>query len=299
MMISEVFNKDTPVIIAFGYFDSVHFAHRKIIEEVRRQAVDNTFSAVLTFKTNAYIELKSNFNQVYTFSERLSILDDLNVNYCVAIPFNSETKNLSGEEFLRRVRSMINVKGIVCGYDFRYGKDRSCGIAELDNYCNLNGIKLTVVQPILLNGERVSTTAIRELLILGKVQEANELLGDNFFIDGKVIHGRGDGHKFGIPTANLSCDENKIKIKRGVYATKIVIGQKEYSAVTNVGEKPTVNDYSYSIETLIKDFSGDIYDERARVKFVKYLRDTVKFNSVDELRNQVQKDLLWTEKTTN
>ncbi len=143
--------------------------------------------------------------------------------------------------------------------------------------------------PVKVDGQKASTTMIKKLLLLGETERANNLLGTQFFMTGRVIHGRGVGGSFGYPTANL--DYNGFLPKAGVYKTLVEVDGREYIAVTNIGGKPTFNVNSITVESRLIGFDGDLYDEEITVKFIKYLRPIYKFSSGEELKSQINKDI--------
>jgi riboflavin kinase/FMN adenylyltransferase len=281
-----------PIALALGFFDSLHIVHRKIITDaVNFARANDCQSAVFTFMDNGISRFKG--DMIYLYDERKKLIEDVGVDYVIPFVFNNECMKTSKEEFLNKLSSLVDLKAIFCGYDFTFGYMGEGNVEYLAKYCNERGIKLFVTQKESAFNDKISSSMIKNFLIAGEIEKANELLVVPYSITSKVVKGRGVGHLFGVPTANLLLEKNKLLIKEGVYGTFTKIGDKKYVSVTNVGKKPTFDDMTVSIETLIKDFDGDIYGETVTVFFEKYIRDIEKFDSKEHLREQITKDLNW------
>ncbi len=281
---------NTPLVLALGFFDCVHLGHRKVISRCKEIAKKlNAASAVFTFSNDIN---KTGGKQIYTFSEREKLLKDEEVDFVISCQFDDAIKNTLPNNFIKLLFEAYDIRAIVCGTDYRFGKNAQGNVELLKSMCKSKGIDLIVVDEFVLDEKRVSTTDIKELLQNGKIEKANALLVKPYFITGSVIHGRGEGRTFGIPTANVSVNEDKTLPKSGVYACTLLVDGTEYKAVTNVGEKPTVGDYSFTIEALVGNgFNDDLYGKTVTVKFYKYLRDTKKFESSKDLADTVLADL--------
>lgn len=283
-----------PVCIALGFFDSVHIGHRAIIRDMMQKAEElNCKSAVFTFSNNMYGVFDEREKQVYTYDERKRIFDLLGVDYVIKADFDESFKILSPEAFIETLLKNFNIKHIFCGYDYTFG-NKGIGNAELlKSICSDSGVDTTVKKQIDYQGNRVSTTLIKNLLKDGDIVGANVLLSTEYFIEGVVVHGRSVGHTFGMPTANIIFPQDKLLPSCGVYATVASIADKQFTAVTNIGSKPTFGDNNLSIETMIEGLNHDIYGEKLVLKFVKRIRDIKKFSSPKELAEQVHKDINW------
>ena len=290
----EHFGQDNiPVCIALGFFDCVHVAHRKIINSMINYAKSNHMSsAVFTFKDQGISSFKNKL--IYTYFERLSVLEKMGVEYVVPFVFDENSKKMKWIDFLSTLFSKIKVKAVFCGYDYTFGYKGEGNVELLKEYCSKIGVEVFVFQPIRNSkNEIISSSYIKGLLNDGNIEEVNNLLGDNYFIESKIIKGRGQGHIFGIPTANNEVLTDKILPKPGVYATMTCVNGKTYNSVTNVGIKPTFSDNSISVETLIDGFNGDLYNKTLKVEFIKYLRNITRFDSPAQLNEQIKKDLQW------
>ena len=279
--------------IALGFFDCMHLGHQAIFRSATDFAQKNAIEvAVFTFNENAN---KSGGRQLYSFDERVKLYENYGVKTVIAYPFNEETKGKSGEEFLDELVKNYNAKAFCCGEDYRFGKGAKCDVEFLKDYCAKNAIALIVVPDEKIDGVKVSSTDVKSLLFNGKIERANLLLGKPYFIDGKVVTGRGEGHIFGFPTANINESGEGVALPNGVYACYIEIDGVKYKAVTNIGEKPTFGDFTKTIESFIVDYDGNAYGKTVKLSFIKYLRPTAKFNSPDELREQIYADAKWEE----
>ena len=277
----------TPIIIALGFFDGAHIGHRKIFS-VAKSLCDKEEFAVFTFNGNLF---KNSNGNLYTLKEKLQLFKTLGAKHVVVAEWTKNLYDLSALEFLNKLVSLHNVKGIVCGEDFTFGKGALGNAQVLKEFCNANNIKLKVVSLQKYQNEQISTTVIKEKLACGDIKTANYLLGDNFFISGIVQHGRGEGTAKTFPTANLKIPTDKFKIKSGVYATKVIVDGKEYNGLTNYGNCPTFNCDNFLVETYILNFNGIIYNKEIKIEFLDYLRDIKKFNSTQELKEQIKNDM--------
>lgn len=278
--------------VALGLFDGVHLGHRKIIEFAKRFEKSGFVPAVFTFK-NATVTEKQGRKQeyIYTDCQKNTVLEKLGMKYCFSADFSS-LKDLSGEEFMREILiKKLNAYHVVCGHDFRFGRNAECGIEELIGYGQKHGFGVVIGPDIMYDGEKISSGKIRTLLAEGEICHANSLLGARYNITGEVVHGNRIGRTIDFPTINQCFAENQLVPKRGVYHTLTEIDGRKYTSVTNVGVKPTVEKNIQPLaETHILDFSGDLYGKNIKVEFCGYIRGEKKFASVEELKNQISAD---------
>ena len=285
-----------PVSLALGFFDSLHIVHRKIIGGAIAYAQKNgCSSAVFTFKDNGISKLKG--DMIYLYDERKDILSRMGVDYLIPFVFDEKCIKTDKNDFLDMLTEMADIKAIFCGYDFSFGYKGEGNVDFLASYCREKGIDLFVSEKETAYNEKISSSMIKQFLLSGETEKANELLIEPYSIISEVIRGRGEGHVFGIPTANILMEDHKLLIKEGVYGTYTNINGKKYLSVTNVGKKPTFDDFTVSIETLIKDFDADIYGEILKIEFIRFLRPVRKFDSKEELRQQIFMDLTWEKNT--
>ncbi len=279
--------------LALGYFDSVHLGHRNLINVASEYARENGLAcAVATFSNNAYKLFNFDGKQVYTYAERCELLDGL-CDYILPMRFDVRLKNYGAEHFLDLITARHNIKAFVCGYDYLFGAGAKGDSAFLREYCERHGIHCIIVPKYEADGERVSTTVVKNLLASGNVEKANAFLGAPFMLRGRVVRGRGAGRMFDIPTANIKLSSGKMLPKRGVYGTTCVLDGKTYDCATNIGARPTFGLTKSVVETMINDFNDNIYDQEIKLYFHKRLRDIAKFDTPAELSRQVHKDIEW------
>ena len=284
---------DNGVVIALGYFDSVHVGHRKVIEKgVNLSKQLNCKPVVFTFDGNLRSAIgKGDEKFVYTTSERKIIFQEMGVRDVFYAPVTKEFLGLSHGEFLQYVNQVFNVKGYVCGKDFRFGKGGEGNVDYLSEYAKSKGQRLEIADILMVGEKKVSTSLIKELLSSGDVASANKLLGKNYFITGNVFEDRKVGSKIGFPTVNIKIDKDKQCLKNGVYHGAILISGEWKKAVINYGARPTFDLNDKLIEAHVIDFNGDLYGENLTVRFDGFLREIQKFVSVEQLKNQLEKDV--------
>ncbi len=283
-------NSNDNIVMALGYFDSIHIGHKQLLDATNELAA--TFNAVPTslLFTGAFKGEKN----VFSLQERLLKLNIIGIKKVVVQELNSAFMQKSAIEFLNELTTFYNVKGFVVGEDFTFGYKGQGDVNLLKDFCKNNGIVVKIL-PLLKDekGNKISSTAIKERLDDGDILAVNNYLGDNYFIKGLVTSGKKVGKTIGYPTANIVIDSEKYPLKQGVYYTLTIINGKLYDAITNVGTQPTFNGNNFVIETFINDFDGDLYGKYLTVYFINRIRDIVKFNSVDELKEQLNKDKRW------
>ncbi len=283
-------------VLALGYFDSVHLGHRSIISVAHHYAISHGIAcAVFTFSNNAYKVFNRDEKCVYTYNERQILLDPL-CDMILPVRFDARLKNRTAEEFLDALFGKYDIQAVVCGYDYLFGAGAKGDAEYLSKYCAAHGIECIVAEKFDLDGKRVSTTDIKALLRAGKIEEADRFLGAPFMLCGKVVHGRGAGRMFDIPTANIKFSSDKLLPADGVYGTTCVVDGSIYFGATNVGGRPTFDLSKTVVETMINDFDDNIYDKEITIFFHKFLRPVRKFATPAELSVQVREDIEWREK---
>ena len=205
------------------------------------------------------------------------------------IPFDETLMHTHWSSFLEALLDM-GAAGFVCGSDFRFGAGGNGTAKKLEDFCKERGLLCAIVPQQEVDGIRVSSTYIRELIEKGEMERANAFLGHPHSVAGKVVSGRGLGHTIGIPTANLNLPEGVICPKHGVYACKAITEGREYLAVTNVGTRPTVSGSHITVEPWLLDFEGDLYGKHLRLLFYKFLRPEKKFDSLAELKAEIERN---------
>ena len=275
--------------VALGYFDGVHIGHRKLIALLVREAKEKGLASyVLTFADDIS-KTKKTQSVIYNTEEKLTIFDSLGVDGVIVVDFDS-IKNLSPESFVNDVLiDSLGAEVAISGYNFRFGNGASADSNTLIELMEKRGKKATILSEQKRDGKILSSTAIRELIKDKKLEEATKMLGLPYFVEGVVEKGLGLGKAYGFPTVNIPIRENS-PLSPGVYRTAVEIGGKFHTGVTNVGSCPTVKEREIHAETLIAEFDGNLYGEKIRIYFLGYLRDEKRFDSVDELREQIYAD---------
>lgn len=286
--------------IALGSFDGIHKGHLALINKSIELSKNNdSLSMIYTFKNHprTFINKEGAPKLIITLSEKIKILEELKVDLSSFVEFDKKFMKLEPEEFLDNLIENYNVKGIVVGFNYRFGHKNKGDVKLLKELCDLKGIELCVIGPFTYKSEVVSSTRIRKALSEGKLEDANNMLGRYFSLSGEVVSGKKIGRTINFPTANLKTDEKRILPKIGVYYTNVGINEKIYKGITSVGNNPTVNGKNITVETHILNFDEDIYGKNIKLYFVSKIRNEKKFNSLEELKEQLIKDKEFAEKS--
>lgn len=287
--------------ITIGKFDGIHLGHRKLIREaVRYAGFSGLLSCVITFKNSDGITGDDCPQLLTTFDEKYHILEKMGVDVLVVLEFTHVLKNMNPGNFIDFFLSdMLNVSSVTVGEDFCFGKDRGGSVKDLSLAQMKYGYNLTVMKKEEADGDQISSTRIRNLIKEGNLKEANTLLGYAYLFAGTTESGKKKGREIGVPTINLYPPPEKLIPPFGVYASKALLDGKEYNAVTNIGVCPTVIDNKkISIETHLLNFTPEkeTYGEKFCVSLYDYIRKEIKFDSVNRLYDQMQKDIKDAEK---
>lgn len=282
--------KKQKICLALGFFDCVHIGHASIINKcVDISRAYGVSPAVFTFFDDPK---KNGVTQLYSFERRKKLFAEFGVETIVAYPFSEKIKNTEPLDFLSGLLSDYDITAFVCGEDYTYGKNGSGNVKTLSAFCSENGIKLFVMPELCVEGVRVSSSEIKRLISAGEIERANLMLGREYEISGVVVRGRGEGHLFGIPTINLNTRPSQLLPENGVYATIAFIDGKEYKSVTNIGEKPTFEDFTPTIESLVGGgYYGNAYGKTVSLRIYYRIRDTKAFETPLALAEQVRRDL--------
>ncbi len=279
--------------VALGYFDGIHLGHKAVLGKTLREAEEKGLTpVVMLFDIHPRKLLTGNVPPMLLTEERKRIL--LKEMGFEVFEFDfRRAMNYSPEEFEEKILlTELNAGVVVCGYDYHYGKGGKGSPETLKNELTPKNISVYSLSPVYLGEEAVSSTKIRQLISEGEMEKANAMLGDYFTYDFTVERGDGIGHKMGFPTINQFFPEDFIIPKYGVYASRVKLDGRYYSAVTNVGIRPTVSGENLRSETCIFDFEGDLYGRNVEVSLLKFLREERKFASLSELKEAVSKDIM-------
>ncbi|HMX38075.1 MAG TPA: riboflavin biosynthesis protein RibF [Ferruginibacter sp.] len=283
-------------VITIGTFDGVHAGHRQIIERLKQTAAEaGGESVIITFHPHPRKVVSSvitGVRLINTLDERIELLEKTGIDHLVIVPFTDYFANQSADEYIRDfLVARFRPHTIIIGYDHRFGRERSGNYSLLEEKAPQYGYRLMEIPEHLLDSIKVSSTNIRNAILHSNADEANRLLGYTFFFEGEVIHGDKIGREIGYPTANLkSTDDEKIVMGDGIYAVYATVDGLQYKGMMSIGFRPTVNGRTRVTEVNLFDFDQSIYGKKIRVHVKKYLRSEVKFNGLEELKEQLHKD---------
>ena len=275
--------------VALGDFDAIHKGHIEIINSAGEYAGENgLLHTVYMFSHRPNKKVQS----INSTEKRLEILESMGVEAVVIDEFSEEYKNTACEEFVSEyIVKRLSAKAVFVGYNYRFGKGAVGDGEMLKALCKPYGVEVIMMDCVSIDGTAVSSSEIRQLINCGMVDKASKLMGRNFSVSGTVVEGKHIGRTIGFPTANMEYPEDTVIPQSGVYISKTTVHGDKYYSITNVGEKPTMNDKNKNIETVIGGFSGNIYGERIEVEFVRRMREIVKFDTLSELRGQLENDM--------
>ena len=292
------YKPDTPLgiggcVVAIGLFDGFHTAHRGLLSKAKELAEQNGLSfGIFTFTSDRTIKEKS--KKIYSTEEKLEIARALGADFAVISKF-SDISDFTAEDFVQKtlIRD-ISAKIAVAGFNFRFGKGALGNAEALKALMKEGGGDAYIFDEYTSGGAAVSSTRIRELLSEGRMEEARLLLGEPYFLTGVVSHGDGRGKSLGLPTVNTDIPEEKIIPRRGVYRSGVMLGDKVYSGVTNVGTCPTFGERPTHAETYILDFDEELYGRNIKVYLLEFLREEKSFDSQEDLVMQIKLDINYT-----
>ena len=284
-------------IIAIGVFDGLHIGHltllRRLREESRRLHLE---PVVMTFRNHPNSVLRRNFVTRYLISveERIDRIKRLGLENIVPVDFDAELSKLKVESFVNLLIKTIKMKVLVVGPDFVVGHNREGTISVLKKLGRKLGFSVMVIPQIFDSNEKiVSSTAIREAISCGTMERASLMLGYNYSMHGKIVRGAGIGKELGFPTANIEVSDQILVPRDGIYATFATLANSKgkYMSVTSIGNRPTFDDNLHSVETFILGLQSDIYGSILKLEFVSWLRDQVKYVNIEDLKDQIDKDV--------
>ena len=279
-----------PTAVALGYFDGLHLGHQAVIEAAVACKAEGLSPTVFTFEKTP--KHGTEHAQLLPFNEKVKLLEKMGVEILYVIDFY-RIKNLIPEEFVGDVlKRVFSAKKVFCGYSYHFGKHGAGTSADLDEICDAFGIEATVIPPVSVGGELVSSTKIRDCLRSGDIGRANKMLGYKFGYVNRSVEGNHIGTAMGTPTINLPLGEDLLLPKFGVYASEVTIEGKAYTGVTNIGVRPTVSSENKpNCETWLPDYcGGELYGKRVEVRLAEFIRPEKKFQSLAELEEAIKQD---------
>ncbi|MBU0516669.1 MAG: bifunctional riboflavin kinase/FAD synthetase [Proteobacteria bacterium] len=283
-------------VLTIGNFDGVHLGHLALFDRAtsRAREVDGT-SMVLTFEPHPMRVLRPDVNlpQICVLERKLELIGQAGIEVIIVARFSADFAAITARDFVRKILvNRLGIKELVVGHDYTFGRGRQGDIGLLNDMGRELGFAVHEVGPVEIEGQVVSSTRVRSLILDGDIPAANRLLGREYQLSGRVIQGHGRGAKLlGFPTANLR-PANELLPPIGVYAVLVERGDVTHQGVTNIGTNPTFGNGELSVETHILDFQGDLHDQTIRLRFFKRLRGQRRFGGIDELASQIGLDVL-------
>lgn len=287
-----------PTVFTQGTFDGVHLGHQKILSQVK-QATETIGgeSVLLTFWPHPRLLLFPDDNDLkllQTLDEKLKVIEACGIDNVVVVPFTKTFSNILPEDYIHHfLVNELNIQIAIIGYDHRFGRNREGDIHLLKSNASKFHYEVQEIPAEDLNNITISSTKIRNALVEGDIKTANQYLGRPYNFHGRVVHGRKLGRTLGYPTANLEIeDQFKLVPAKGVYAVKVFINNSQYGGMLNIGENPTIEGKTFSIEVNIFDFNADIYGEIVEIQLIDRMRDELKFENIDVLVQNLHVDRL-------
>ena len=297
-ILKQASNKRQESVLTIGNFDGVHLGHAQIINKVTEIAREkNMLATILTFEPHPILLFKPDLARDFrltSLAQKLKIFRDKKIDRTIIIPFNHDFAELSARDFIKMILvDALNVKYLVIGYDFIFGKNREGNLQLLEEESKRYGFNIINIAALKKDAEIYSSSLIRNYIKNGKIKETNQALGTNFAIEGIINNGKKLGRAIGFPTANIKAKPHIIKPKFGVYKVRVNIAGENYNAIMNFGLKPTVSSGLEPLyEVHIFDFNHDIYGQKIRVELIDFIREEKKFGSLIDLKQQIAVDVL-------
>lgn len=289
------FKSSKKTILTIGTYDGVHLGHQKILKKMISEGLtSNLETALISFFPHPRMVLQQNSNLqlLNTLEEKKFLLEKDGIQNLIIHPFDQEFSELSAEEFVKEyLVKQLSVAKIIIGHDHRFGKNRTAGIADLQNFGVKYGFEVEQISVREINEISISSTKIREAVKNGDIKKANSYLGYSYFFSGNVVKGKQIGRTIGFPTANIKIKESyKLIPESGVFVVAIKIKSIVCRGIMNIGNQPTVNGNSKRIEVHVLNFSDDLYDQNVTVCILDFIREEKKFDSLENLKSQLEKD---------
>jgi riboflavin kinase / FMN adenylyltransferase len=282
------------IVITIGVFDGVHIGHKYLLSRLKDTAnAHRAASGVITFRRHPVELLNPTIALPYLTSldEKVSLLKAEGINAVVALTFDKELAALGAPDFIDLLRRYLKLCGLVIGPDFALGRNREGNVDTLIKLGKQRGFSVTVVPPLKLDGEIISSTAIRQALAVGDMTKVVKLTGRPYSLKGCIIKGTGIGRQLGYPTANLKIEPGWAIPSDGVYATFTHVNGNIHRSMTSIGLRPTFGGKERTVETYLIDYQGDLYGREVWIDIVERLRDEIKFDNVEELKAQITRDI--------
>lgn len=286
-------NENKSVVVALGMFDSVHVGHKKVIESASLQAKKlGCKCVVVTFNEDVKSKLNCNYEgSVFSKKERFDRIKKLGVDTVYAFDTSDEILNYTPKRFLDEINLKFDIKEYFCGEDYTFGVKASGNVATLQSYALSKMQKLNVISTVTSNGEKISSSGVKKLLKAGDVLSVNQMLTEDYSIGGQVVEGRKIGRTIGFPTVNVKPYLDGALLKNGVYGGYVILNGERKKCVINYGKSPSVGEDRVRLEAHILGINENLYGKELNVYFTRFIRDVMKFDSVEQLKEQIEKDL--------
>lgn len=281
-------------VLTIGVFDGVHLGHKYLLSKLVEQSRnDKLISVAITFKHHpqSLFTPRSSPPFLTNLPQKTKLLSNAGVQLIIALTFNLELAQTGARQFVGFLQKYLKMRSLVLGPDFTLGRDHEGNVDFMRNLGEEMNFNLTVVPHLKIDGEIVSSTAIRNALAKGEIKKVSQMLGRHFSLEGRVITGDGRGMDLGFPTANLDIEAERALPSDGIYATWAYIDNQRYSSVTNIGKRPTFGDNERTVEVYILDFQDDLYRRQLKIDIIEKLRDEKKFATAEELQSQIANDV--------
>ena len=280
--------------VSIGKFDGVHLGHRRLLEELIDQKEKGLLATVFTFDPYPEVFFGYGSKQMLTtLEEKEQIFEKMGIDILVEFPFNAVSAATPSREFVTRfLCSHLRARFIAAGPDLSFGDHGSGNFSLLEELAPEYGFTAKKLEKVIMDENIISSTLIRRLISTGEVTTAARYLGEPYMVRGRIVHGKALGRRIGIPTLNQVPPEDKLLPPFGVYYSDVLIGEKKYCGMTNIGIKPTVSEEKrVTVETYLYDFRDDIYGETATVQLLTHRRPEMKFGSLEELKKTMEQDI--------
>lgn len=281
-------------LLSIGVFDGVHLGHRYLLERLKQEAQEkDLLSGVITFSPHpqSVLHPQAEILWLTDLKDRVQRIRELGIDLTVVLPFDLELAQLSARDFVALLKKYLKMSGLIVGPDFALGRGREGNAQLLRLLGQEMGFTVESVPAFTVDGQVVSSTAIRQALAQGDLEKVKRLMGGYFNLSAKVISANRRGQLLGFPTANLDIKPGQALPNNGVYATITSIDGRHFPSATNIGTRPTFGEGQKTVETHILDYKGDLYGKELNVGFVEKLRNEERFASAEELQAQIQKDI--------
>jgi riboflavin kinase/FMN adenylyltransferase len=291
----ENFPADEASIVTIGTFDGVHLGHQQILKQLTETSRKSKLKSVLlTFFPHPRMVLQPDVSMrlIQTIQEREKALENTGLDYLVIHPFSTTFSRLSADDYVKQILvEQLNVRKVVVGYDHRFGRNRTASLEDMYHYADIYDFEVIEIDAKKIDSIAVSSTKIRKAIDDGNIELANTYLGQQFSLEGTVVHGEKRGRELSYPTANIDLqNQHKIVPKQGVYLVKSKLKGHVVYGMMNIGTKPTFDTSTPSIEVHFFDWNDDLYGQVVQVELLKWVREERKFSSVEELQAQIQAD---------